>query len=137
MILLVNYYLLVFDLALTYENDAQKLTLQRNSFFQISQSILKQEKTSEKWYCFDGTRPIFQPSDWSSDTVANTAVSLDQSEAWKIGLRTIKTISFLAGFILGEYVYQFWSINSKNCEIYEHLIENFETGVWSISAGTL
>ena len=31
---------------------------------------------------------------------ANTTVSLDQSEAWKIGLRTIKTISFLADFIL-------------------------------------
>ena len=27
---------------------------------------------------------------------ANTTISLDQSEAWKIGLRTIKTISFLA-----------------------------------------
>ena len=38
---------------------------------------------------------------------------------------------------LGEYVYQFLSINSKNCEIYEHLTENFVAGVSKICSTTV
>ena len=45
-------------------------------------------------------RPIFQASDWSSDTVVFATVSLDQSEGWKNHSRTTTTISLLAGFIL-------------------------------------
>ena len=39
--------------------------------------------------------------------------------------------------LLGEYVYQFWSINSKNCEIYEHLTENIVTGVPKLCSTTV
>ena len=37
----------------------------------------------------------------------------------------------------GEYVYQFWSINSKNCEIYEHLTENIVAGVSKLCSTTV
>ena len=70
------------------------------SYPNLQHSIYTRIKPARNEIILMVRKPIFQASDWSSDTVANTTVSLDQSEAWKIGLRTIKTISFLADFIL-------------------------------------
>ena len=38
---------------------------------------------------------------------------------------------------LGGYVYQFWSINSKKCNICDPLIKNCQTGVWYFMWGTV
>ena len=38
---------------------------------------------------------------------------------------------------LGGYVYQFWSINSKKCNICDPLIKNCQIGVWYFMWGTV